>query len=281
MNKFTSESTKPPFFISLWFKDTDDSKKNKNLFSFEGHDSGIFLSNGKYVIGQVWDDVETHTEILLPYFKNTWNHVVFAIQDDSIILYLNNKKVESKLKNNFKIFDYTNHCIKISDKNTDVTLSSILVFNSKTNKDIVDDLYYNGLQNLDTLVNTHGLDLSNFYMFDKFYRQKIILDNGTSLNHLKVEGNVELNTEEINLSSEIYLPMREHGKYESLSHERDDEVIERYYEYDPDVEENADIFFNEVLTGELDYKNIGLSNLKYKIMDTQDREEYKLIRILT
>ena len=75
--------------------------------------------------------------------------------------------------------------------------------------------------------------------------------------------------------------MREHGKYESLSHERDDEVIERYYEYDPDVEENADIFFNEVLTGELDYKNIGLSNLKYKIMDTQDREEYKLIRILT
>jgi hypothetical protein len=118
-------------------------------------------------------------------------------------------------------------------------------------------------------------------MFDKFYRQKIILDNGTSLNHLKVEGNVELNTEEINLSSEIYLPMREHGKYESLSHERDDEVIERYYEYDPDVEENADIFFNEVLTGELDYKNIGLSNLKYKIMDTQDREEYKLIRILT
>ena len=75
--------------------------------------------------------------------------------------------------------------------------------------------------------------------------------------------------------------MREDGKYESLSHERDDEIIERYYEYDPDVEENADIFFNEVLTNELDYKNIGLSNLKYKIMDTQDRKEYKLIRILT
>ena len=75
--------------------------------------------------------------------------------------------------------------------------------------------------------------------------------------------------------------MRENGKYESLSHERDDEIIERYYEYDPDIEENADIFFNEVLTGELDYKKIGLSNLKYKIMDTQDRNEYKLIRILT
>jgi hypothetical protein len=281
MNKFTSDSTKPPFFISLWFKDTDDSKKNKNLFSFEGNDTGIFLSNGRYVIGQVWDDKETHTEILLPYFKKTWNHAVFAIQDDKIILYLNNKKIESKLKDNFKIFDYKNHCIKISDKNTDITISSILVFNSKTNSNIVKDLYYNGLQNLDTLVNTNGLDLSNFYMFDKLYRQRIILDNGTSLNHLKVEGNVEVTTEEINLSSEIYLPMREDGKYESLSHERDDEIIERYYEYDPDVEENADIFFNEVLTNELDYKNIGLSNLKYKIMDTQDRKEYKLIRILT
>ena len=75
--------------------------------------------------------------------------------------------------------------------------------------------------------------------------------------------------------------MRENGKYESLSHERDDEIIERYYEYDPDVEENSDIFFNEVLTGELDYKKIGLSTLKYKIMDKQDRSEYKLIRILT
>ena len=207
--------------------------------------------------------------------------MVFAIQDDKIILYLNNKKIERKLKNNFKIFDYKNHCIKISDKNTDITVSSILVFNSKTNSDIVKDLYYNGLENLDTLVNTNGLDLSNSYMFDKLYRQRIILDDGTSLNHLKVEGNIDLSTEEINLSSEINLPMREPGKYESLSHEKDDEVIERYYEYDPDVEENADIFFNEVLTGELDYKNIGLSNLKYKIMDIQDREEYKLIRILT
>jgi hypothetical protein len=35
------------------------------------------------------------------------------------------------------------------------------------------------------------------------------------------------------------------------------------------------------LTGQLDYKKIGLSTLKYKVMDTQDRGEYKLIRIIT
>ena len=281
MNKFTVDSTKSDFFTSFWFKDIDGSKKMKNLFSFEGCDTGVFLSNGKYVLGQVWDDSENHKELVVDYFKNTWNHVVFAIQNKTMIIYLNGRKKELSLGDTFKIFDYTKHCIKISDKNTDITLSSILVFNSKVDMEIVNDLYYNGLKNLDTLVNTKGLDLSNFYRFDKFYRNQIVLDNGSSLNHIKVEGVVDISEVDINVSSEIFLPIRENGQYESLAHDNDTDIIENYYSYNPDIEENADIFFNEVLTGNLDYKTIGLSNLKYKLMDIQDRTEYKLVRIIT
>ena len=37
-----------------------------------------FLSNGKYIIGQIWDNNEKHYEITQTYYKNNWNHVVWG-----------------------------------------------------------------------------------------------------------------------------------------------------------------------------------------------------------
>lgn len=281
INKLTQNDIEKQFTISLWFKDNGGDYP-KNLFAFEGCDSGLFLSDGKYLIGQIWDTKEKHQEVSQTYYKNTWNHAVFSFDDDKISLYLNNIKVSGNLPKDFKLYDYKNHSIKISDTNSEIKLADIFCISSKINDDIVSDLYYNGKSNLDLLKNKYGIVLSNFFNFDKLYKNRVILDSGKNYNHLNIEGsNFNLSNEEIYLTDEISIPVRLDGKYKSLVHDDDENIIEKYYEYDPDIEENADIFFNEVLTDELDYKKIGLSALKYKIMDIQDRSEYKLVRIIT
>ena len=85
----------------------------------------------------------------------------------------------------------------------------------------------------------------------------------------------------MDVTTPIYLPSRLNGEYKSLVHEDDTDIIKKYYKYDPDIEENADIFFHEVITNKLDYKTIGLSSLNYKILDKQDKKDYELIRIVT
>lgn len=281
INKLTCEMISGDFFISLWFNDFDSVKTIKNIFTFEGCDTGIFLSDGKYLIGQVWDENENHFEISLDYFKEKWNHVVFAKSNNVISLYLNNTKKELKLKEDFKLYDYNKHCIKISDNNTEIKLSEILIFSNKINDDIVSELFFGGIKSYDLLNNKYGLIFSNHYKFSKIYRSNILLDSGKNLNHLPFNGKFQ--TEEITLimSNPIYLPIRLDGSYKSLVHDGDTDIIKRYYTYDPDIEENSDIFFHDVIPNKLDYKSIGLSTLKYTLLDTQERNEYELIRIVT
>jgi hypothetical protein len=88
-------------------------------------------------------------------------------------------------------------------------------------------------------------------------------------------------SETIETTSPIHLPVRLEGKYKSLVHDGDTDIVKNYYKYDPDIEENADIFFHDVIPNKLDMKSIGLSTLEYKLLDTQNREGYELVRIVT
>ena len=281
INKFTNQVTKDNFFVSFWFNDLSNTLNTKNLFSFEGCDSGVFLSNGRHLIFQLWDENESYNEVSLKYYKNKWNHLVFSKSDDKIILYLNNFKIEKSLPEDFKIYDYTKHCIKISDETSEINLSAIRVFNNTINDEIVNELYYNGKDVLDLLSNKFGLNLVNEYNFNSLYKDKLVLDSGKNLNHLNVYGPLNKTIHTFTLSDEIYLPTRLQGEYKSLVHENDSNIIERYYKYDPDIEENSDIFFHDVLSNNLDYRTIGLSTLKYSILDKQNKETYELIRIVT
>lgn len=280
INKLTNNSLRDDFFISLWFNDFDSSKELKNIFTFEGCDMGLFLSDGKYVIGQVWDTTENHFEVSMDYSKEKWNHVVFAKTKNILTLYLNNNKIELQLKDKFQLYDYTKHCIKISDNN-EIEISDISLFSNKVSDAIVSELFFNGNKVYDLLKNKYGLEFSNDYIFSKIYRNNILLDSGKNLNHLPFEG--ILNTKEVDLkiSQPIYLPVRLDGQYKSLIHDNDSNIINNYYNYNPDIEENSDIFFNEVIPDLLDYKKIGLSSLEYKILDKQNRENYELVRIVT
>lgn len=281
INKFTLETINSDFFISFWFNDFDDDNRTKNLFSFEGCDTGVFLSNGKALISQIWDNNKKHYQASINYYKNKWNHVVFAKSDDKLILYLNNQKVEEVLPSEFKIYDYSKNCIKISDDTTSIKLSSIKLFSSKISDEICSQLYFNGNKVLDLIKNKYGCELSNYFMFKSFYKERIFLDSSKNLNHLMLYGKASINEELFSVTDEIYLPYRTEGAYQSLVHENDDFIIERYYEYNPDIEENADIFFHEVLTNKLNYTSVGLNNLKYKILHKENKKTYELIRIVT
>jgi len=279
MNKVFSDS----FTISLWFNDDSKREGNKNLFVFEGCDTGIFLSKGNQIISQIWNDSEEHFEISTSYARNKWNHVVFSYdkQYNKIYLFLNNKKFEKELKENFKIYDYQNHCIKISDNKSSIKIGNIINYDSSVTPEIVNKLYFNGLKSLDLLKNKHGITPINRFNFQKLYRNEFILDDGKFLNHLPLIGNYNNFNQTIYLTDEIYIPYRLQGEYKSLTHSNDKNIIERYYEFNPDVEENADIFFHDVLTNTLKYTEIGLNTVKYKLLDKQNKDDYELIRIVT
>ena len=117
--------------------------------------------------------------------------------------------------------------------------------------------------------------------YQKAYSRNLILDKGAFLNHFLLNGNIKTKEEKIGLSDTIYIPFRLEGKYKSLVHEKDNNIIENYYEYNPDVLENSDIFFHEIIPNKLDYKTIGLSTIKYTLLDKIKRDGYELIRIVT
>ena len=281
INSKTLEMINNDFFISLWFYDEDNKEETKNLFSFEGCDTGIFLSHGKQLIGQIWDKEEKHTELSYEYFQNKWNHVVFGKKDNKIFLSLNNKYIEKELKDDFEIYDYKTHNIKISDLGSELKISSILVSDIKSNESIISQLFYDGNKSFNNLESQFGFNISNYYNYEQLYKNTILLDSGTNLNHIKLEGIFTLSNVTLDVTTPLYLPIRLDGVYKSLVHKEDTNIIERYYKYDPDIEENADIFFHDVITDKLDYKTLGLSSLKYKILDTQNKKDYELIRIVT
>ena len=92
INKFTTATTKDSFCISFWFNDDSDISDIKNVVSFEGSNTGVFLSNGNQLISQIWDDSNNHKEIVTTYSRNRWNHCVFSFDkmENKIKLYINN-----------------------------------------------------------------------------------------------------------------------------------------------------------------------------------------------
>ena len=78
INPILKQTISDSFSISLWFKDTTDSEV-KNLISFVGMDTGLFLNNNKQIIGQIWDDNGNSHEIALDYYKDRWNHCTFIV----------------------------------------------------------------------------------------------------------------------------------------------------------------------------------------------------------
>jgi hypothetical protein len=287
MQGFTDSS----FTISLWFKDISEVMHKINLFAFDGPDTGLFLSENevgsRYLNGQIWSNTEHHFDVCIEYNKDKWNNAVLIYDkpNNKIKLVLNNKKVQEKKLGKFETFNYSDRCIKISDSQSAIQLADIITFNDSLTDEQLKKLYYDGISYLDKLASIEGLIPTNIFRFDTAYNvsgiAELKLDKGKAGNHIKVEGKYSIFNETINLLDEISLPTRLDGTYKSLIHVGDDNIIQKYYRYDPDVEENADIFFNEALTDKIDFKKIGLSNIKYTILNSEMKDGYTLLRIVT
>ena len=214
----------------------------------------------------------------------TYDSVLFDydVKTNEISITLNNRYItKQKLSDDFKIFDYTNKHIKISDNKSKIELSEIFLFDSKLEDSAKSELYFHGSKSLNDLKTRFGLEPVIYFDYKKSYSRNLLLDSGLFLNHIRIIGKLNLEEKSINLADEIFIPTRLEGKYKSLVHDNDTDIINRYYTYDPDIIENSDIFFHEVITNELDYKTIGLSNIKYKLLDKIKREDYELIRVVT
>ena len=283
MNKYTSSLTQKSFSISFWFNDDSEVSSLKNLFSFEGSNTGVFLSNGNQIIAQIWNNKKQHLEVVTHYSRNRWNHVVLSYDSNKkeLSLYLNNIKITKKLNDEFEIYDYTNHCIKISDELSEIKISNIIGYEKLASDEFVNEMYYNGESILDLIETKYGYFPSLYYIFNKIYRNNLLLDSGKLHNHIKVYGKLNTFNTEISLTDDLYLPVRLEGRYTSLNHENDTNIIKNYYTYNPDVMENADIFFEDILTGQIDYKDIGLNSLEYEIVKEEKEPNYKQFRIIT
>ena len=282
LNSLSQKMLTDSFSISFWFNDDTTRQPKKNLFVFEGCDSGLFLSNGNELIAQIWDINNNHNEVRLSYSRNRWNHCVYSYDatDKTLRLSINNKTKEIKLKEDFEIYDYRKHCIKISDDKTSLSISNILAFDLCISSDIITLLYNKGNSSLDDIESKYGIIPSINLNYDSTYKNTLILDSGKFKNHLKIYGKLSNNTITYT-PNEIYLPIRFDSEYKSLVHKGDSNIIKKYYDYNPDITENADIFFHDVVTNSLDYKQIGLNTLKYSILDIQNKKNYELIRIVT
>ena len=85
----------------------------------------------------------------------------------------------------------------------------------------------------------------------------------------------------IEKTSKLSVPSRIMGKYQSLIHDDDDKITEKFYSWDPDIVQNSQIYFEEVLTGKVDTKKIGLNYLNYKILSEDEiNENTKWIKVV-
>lgn len=283
INPHTYNLTKKDFSISFWFNDDSDKSQKKNLFCFEGSDTGVFLSNGNQTISQIWDTNKNHYEVVTHYSRNRWNHCVLSYdsKNNKLDLYFNNIKISKELPTDFEIYDYKNHCIKISDDQSSIKISNILIFNKSASDEFVNEIYYNGESILDLIETKYGYFPQVYYQLNKLYKNNLLLDSGVLHNHIKILGELETNTTEVKLTDDLYLPIRLEGRYNSLNHDNDTDIIKNYYTYNPDVMENADIFFEDILTEQIDYKDIGLNSLEYEIVKEEKEPNYKQFRIIT
>jgi hypothetical protein len=71
------------------------------------------------------------------------------------------------------------------------------------------------------------------------------------------------------------------GKYNSLAHDDDEDIVSLYYNYNPDITDNADIFFEDIITGQVNWKEIGINSLDYDIVKEDKEPNYKHYKIIT
>jgi hypothetical protein len=162
-------------------------------------------------------------------------------------------------------------------------MANVLIFDYVLEQREIDNIYLEGYN--DDKKNTDLEPVLNI-KFDKIYHD-FILDSSLTMNHVKMQAtdfteySSFLKEATIDKTSRLSVPSRIMGKYQSLIHDGDDEITDKFYSWDPDIVQNSQIYFNEVLTGRLDTTKVGLNYLNYKILSEDIiNEKTKWIKVV-
>ena len=285
--------TRDSFTAALWFN-SDMVEEEEYLIAWKGFNTGISLQNDGTIRVNVYDNDKQYCFAYKKYETGVWNHVVFVVDynKELIEMYLNSVKISYTGDQQpyivTPLYDYTNEhlflgCSSLNTARYNGKMANVLLFDYVLEQREIDNLYLEGYN--DEKKNTDLEPVLNI-KFDKTYRD-FILDDSLTLNHVKIYGpefgnySEYLKKDTIPKTSRLSVPSRILGKYQSLIHEGDDQITEKFYSWDPDIVQNSQIYFNEVLTNRLDTKEVGLNYLNYKILSEEKiNEKAKWIKIV-
>jgi hypothetical protein len=293
-NNQIKDLTKDSFSVSLWFNKDEIAKEEEYLVSWPGFNTGISLQNDGTIRVNVYDNNREYCFAYKRYELGVWNHVAMVVDYNKEIveLYLNSVKVpytgDQQPYIVTPLIDYSYQpiyigCASLNSAPYKGKLSNLLMFDYVLEQKEIDNIYLEGYDNKKQ--NTDLEPVLNIN-FSKIYHD-FILDSSITMNHVKMHSldftdySKFIKNDVIQKTSKLSVPSRIMGKYQSLIHDDDDKITEKFYSWDPDIVQNSQIYFDEVLTGKVDTQKIGLNYLNYKILSEEDiNENTKWIKVV-
>jgi hypothetical protein len=286
-NKELKNITNESFTVSCWINVPSKPKNEQYIISWPGFNSGISYQIDGTLRFNFWNEDKLYFFNYESIEPNKWHHIVFNLNYDEkkIKLWINNLQVEeqidSKVIIKFPLWDYSRDLLYIGCGSHNAqffigNLANVYMFDYNLSQTEITNLYLNGLEYNKTYQTKFEPVLR--YEFDNFYKQ-ILIDKSKNHNHAKFfgkAGNDYLNFVDsavINKTTKISLPIRIEGEYQSLEHNDDINIASKFYSYDPDITENKEIFFKDIMSGEYSTNKIGLNNLKFKLVKQESLDE--------
>ena len=286
--------TRDSFTISMWFNASEVNDTEEYLISWPGFNTGISLQPDQTIRVNVYDNEKQYCFAYKKYELGVWNHVSLVVDynKELIELYLNSVKAQYTGDQQpyivTPLIDYTSNpiylgCASLNSAPYSGKMANVLLFDYVLEQREIDNIYLQGYN--DEKKNT-DLEPVLDIKFDKIYHD-FILDSSLTMNHVKMQAtdfteySSFLKEATIDKTSRLSVPSRIMGKYQSLIHDGDDEITDKFYSWDPDLVQNSQIYFNEVLTGRLDTSKVGLNYLNYKILSEDEiNEKTKWIKVV-
>ena len=279
-NKFLKGITADSFTISAWVNFDEFVKDEQYVISFPGFNSGISIQPDNTLRFNFWGKDKKYYFNYRKLAPNQWHHIVCIMDFESNKLRLivdtfeEGKKQDTLTDFELPLWDYTKDKIYLGAGSHNKNLfrgklANLYFFDYVLSDSEIKNLYLNGLV-FNRKLQTQFEPVVK-YSFTKFYKN-FIIDETKNHNHATVYNNfgsnysAYLKEDEILKTSKIKLPKRIEANFQSLPHENDTDIVERYKSYDPDILENGDIFFNDILTKKIPTNKIGLSNIKFKLV---------------
>jgi len=287
-NRFIKNITNESFTTSCWVRVPTIPKKEEYIISWPGFNSGLSYQMDGTLRFNFWNEDKLYFFNYETIEPNKWQHIVFNLNYDEkkVKLWINGleitEKQDARVNIKFPLWNYNNEMIYIGCGshnhqffNGDV--ANVYLFDYNLSQTEITNLYLNGLEYNNTYQTKFEPVLR--YEFDNFYKQ-ILIDKSKNHNHCKFFGKVGndylncVKQDTIEKTTKISLPKRIEGEYQSLEHDLDINISSRFNSYDPDILENKEIFFKDIMSGEYSTDKIGLNNLKFKLVSNEEFDKH-------